>query len=545
MSKDFLKEGNDFMNAKNYEDAIKCYDKAIELNPNGTVAYNNKGNVLEKMQKYEDAIKCYDKVIELNPNGTAAYNNKGVVLKTMQKYEDAIKCYDKAIELNPNSALYYCNRGVVYHSLNIYNKALEDFDQASYLISQPSRGSNNLHKGHLHYIENTMTIDRQEVISKITKLEKELIQVESRANKLDLSIPAVKDFIKILLKNKEAQKSLTNKALNSIDVKSQKNTIETNLLDKLAQQDIINKQLLEQFNQLEKQLKDTNQEVKTVKQVLKDASIYDKALIKQEFEAFKKESPQLYDYCKTFYWTLLNYLNAYRTLSTGLIEGNKDTLTEKESFFLKGIKGMFKIGSAIAEGVPFAGGILSGIDRIVDSACNFVNERRFEHRMNILTKYIIESNETEEDLSLRVAKASIEITKAKTKEILDPQINSASQSPAIVKGLKWIANKVKQMVEDFKQKTSHVTSLYDTPTKELALQDVILFLSYIYSQQEFIPCGVPMEEVIKIIVTTGCFNTVLQGIEKQQEQEPTTSQLSSPEGNIANRKKKTRFCQIF
>lgn len=36
----------------------------------------------------------------------------------------------------------------------------------------------------------------------------------------------------------------------------------------------------------------------------------------------KSQSPLLYEYCTTFYWILLNYFDAYRNLSTGVIKGN-------------------------------------------------------------------------------------------------------------------------------------------------------------------------------------------------------------------------------
>ena len=55
--------------------------EAIELNPQLTTAYNNRGNVYKDMGKNSDrAIQDYDKAIKLNPNLAAAYYNRGIRL---------------------------------------------------------------------------------------------------------------------------------------------------------------------------------------------------------------------------------------------------------------------------------------------------------------------------------------------------------------------------------------------------------------------------------------------------------------------------------
>ena len=73
--------------------------KAIELNPNFSVAYCNKGSALDDLERFQEAIECYDKAIELNPNYSNAYCNKGLALKNLKNHQDAIECYNKAIEL--------------------------------------------------------------------------------------------------------------------------------------------------------------------------------------------------------------------------------------------------------------------------------------------------------------------------------------------------------------------------------------------------------------------------------------------------------------
>jgi serine/threonine protein kinase len=84
------------------EDAIRCYDKCLDLNPQYADAWHGKGLNLFVLGRYEEAIDCYDKTMELDPRKADAWNQKGVSLGCLGRYEEAIKCFDKALELDPS-----------------------------------------------------------------------------------------------------------------------------------------------------------------------------------------------------------------------------------------------------------------------------------------------------------------------------------------------------------------------------------------------------------------------------------------------------------
>ena len=60
----------------------------------------NKGNALKKLERNEEAIVCYDKAIQLNPEYFKAWNNKGDSLKKLDRDEQAKQCFAKAKELD-------------------------------------------------------------------------------------------------------------------------------------------------------------------------------------------------------------------------------------------------------------------------------------------------------------------------------------------------------------------------------------------------------------------------------------------------------------
>jgi tetratricopeptide (TPR) repeat protein len=113
-----------------YQEAIDCYDKAIEIQPNFSYAWDNKGDVLSILEKYAESNECHDKAIEIDPKNSRTWTNKGLALYGLRKYQDAIECFDKAIEIDPNNSKAWHNKGVSLSALGKYQDAIEAFDKA-------------------------------------------------------------------------------------------------------------------------------------------------------------------------------------------------------------------------------------------------------------------------------------------------------------------------------------------------------------------------------------------------------------------------------
>lgn len=102
-AKPWVKSGTHYYYLKQYERAIQDYNKAIQLNPNYAVAYNNRGNAYSDLRKYERAIQDFDKAIELKPNYEYAYYWRGWVYEKMKEYKKALEDYNKALKFDPNN----------------------------------------------------------------------------------------------------------------------------------------------------------------------------------------------------------------------------------------------------------------------------------------------------------------------------------------------------------------------------------------------------------------------------------------------------------
>lgn len=109
------------------EEALQSWRKAIELDPQLARAWYNIGNKYRLVGNLKDAIKYYDKSIALEPSYIPAWNNKAIIYIEDKNYDAAIKCLDKAIELDPKAPLSWYNKGFSFYELKNYKQAIQCF----------------------------------------------------------------------------------------------------------------------------------------------------------------------------------------------------------------------------------------------------------------------------------------------------------------------------------------------------------------------------------------------------------------------------------
>jgi 4Fe-4S ferredoxin len=81
------------------KDTIANYDRG-ETDPKDAVAQYKLATALSRVGRYEEALRAYDKTLELDPRNALALYNKGIALARLGKYEDAMRAYDDARAIN-------------------------------------------------------------------------------------------------------------------------------------------------------------------------------------------------------------------------------------------------------------------------------------------------------------------------------------------------------------------------------------------------------------------------------------------------------------
>jgi tetratricopeptide (TPR) repeat protein len=89
---------------KEYNEARRRLDRALELNPNFHEALVELGDVYAWLKNYPSAIKNYDKAIALKPDYLLAYRNKAIAWIRHDDYKKAVEALEKALAVDANDA---------------------------------------------------------------------------------------------------------------------------------------------------------------------------------------------------------------------------------------------------------------------------------------------------------------------------------------------------------------------------------------------------------------------------------------------------------
>lgn len=111
------------------EKAKEQYLAELKLNDKDPVLHNNLGNVYRDSRQYEEAIKSYQKAIELDPKNATPYINLAhLYIYTLEKTDFGIEVYNRAIEENPDNADLPGLLANTYEQIGNYAKAREAYE---------------------------------------------------------------------------------------------------------------------------------------------------------------------------------------------------------------------------------------------------------------------------------------------------------------------------------------------------------------------------------------------------------------------------------
>ncbi|MCF8119984.1 MAG: tetratricopeptide repeat protein, partial [Deltaproteobacteria bacterium] len=115
---------------RKYDEAIACYEKALQFKPDAAELHYNLGNVYKEAHRFQEAVSCYQKAIDLKPDMVEAHYNMANALKESGALNDAISCYGHVLKMAPDHFGALNNGALAYRDSGQIDKALEMFDQA-------------------------------------------------------------------------------------------------------------------------------------------------------------------------------------------------------------------------------------------------------------------------------------------------------------------------------------------------------------------------------------------------------------------------------
>jgi tetratricopeptide (TPR) repeat protein len=92
--------GTNVASQGDFTGAAKCFEKAIELEPQQEVIYINLSSCYGMLGKYKENIETLNKLLKLNPNNVQAYSNLAVTYELMGDKEKSKEYNEKAKQLS-------------------------------------------------------------------------------------------------------------------------------------------------------------------------------------------------------------------------------------------------------------------------------------------------------------------------------------------------------------------------------------------------------------------------------------------------------------
>jgi tetratricopeptide (TPR) repeat protein len=89
-----------FFIQRDYQKAVEIYNKAIAINPEYSLPYNQIGYCYRFLEKYKEAEDAFKKYIKLVPDSPNPYDSYAELLLRMGEFEVSIEYYEKALTID-------------------------------------------------------------------------------------------------------------------------------------------------------------------------------------------------------------------------------------------------------------------------------------------------------------------------------------------------------------------------------------------------------------------------------------------------------------
>lgn len=97
-------EGNAAFAKKDFNKAIECFTKAIELDASNHVLYSNRSACYASQKNFDKALEDAEKTTQLKPDWAKGYSRKGAALHGQGDLVGALDAYQECLKIEPSNA---------------------------------------------------------------------------------------------------------------------------------------------------------------------------------------------------------------------------------------------------------------------------------------------------------------------------------------------------------------------------------------------------------------------------------------------------------
>ena len=98
-SKRLFLKGVQLLGEEEVDEALRCFDRAIELEPRSASAWHWKGVTLDELGKPADALTCFEMALAITPDHASLHFDKGKAQAKLDRREEAIASFREFLRL--------------------------------------------------------------------------------------------------------------------------------------------------------------------------------------------------------------------------------------------------------------------------------------------------------------------------------------------------------------------------------------------------------------------------------------------------------------
>jgi tetratricopeptide (TPR) repeat protein len=111
-------------------EAIKAFDRAIEIEPEMSSAWSNRAFVQIGTEDFKGAEDAINRALAIDANYAPAWAQRGLLLNQQKQYVESIAAFDRAIQLSDRDPAFWLNRGVALYNGKRREEAIQSIRKA-------------------------------------------------------------------------------------------------------------------------------------------------------------------------------------------------------------------------------------------------------------------------------------------------------------------------------------------------------------------------------------------------------------------------------
>ncbi len=140
--------GSACLSQQKTSEARESFERATKLRSSypGTIenAWNNLGLLATREGRLDEAIRCFQKVLQLSPDHPIALNNLGNAFRVEKRFDEARQTFERALALNPSDPLANYGLGMVFAQADDNARAYDYLKRALKVRPDYPEALNNL-----------------------------------------------------------------------------------------------------------------------------------------------------------------------------------------------------------------------------------------------------------------------------------------------------------------------------------------------------------------------------------------------------------------